>query len=210
MRAVNLLHPLADITGSSAHGDVLRTLIRAVEPLTGREIARRAGRSARGASLVLEALVDSGMVIRRSHPPAILYRLNEEHVAVPALRALDGVWPTQLLSLLRDIVDAWEVQPHGVAVFGSLARGEAGPKSDIDLIVLRRSEVPPGSATWEAQLSGLERRIESATGNPTRILEYEATELDDAGALRRELLRDALHVSGERLRDVLLPTALLG
>lgn len=199
---MDLSHPLSDVTGS-AHGDVLRTLLRAREPLTGREVARRSQRSARGAALVLAVLVESGLVTRREHPPVSLFALEEEHLAVPLLRALDQIWPASLRRMIRGLVASWEIEPVTVAVFGSVARGESGPDSDIDLLVLRRPEVRTGETVWERQLSDLERAAHRATGNPARVVEYTPEQLQDNLPLRRELLRDALVLVGAELAPVL-------
>lgn len=199
---MDLANPLADISGS-AYGDILGVLVRAREPLSGREIARRAGRSPRGATLVLSHLVGSAIVHRRDHPPASLFSLNDEHLAVAPLRALSDLWPKGVLELLRRHLDEWEPEALSVSIFGSLARGEADPDSDIDVLVLRSPDIPADHAGWEKQLGDLERAVEQATGNSTRILEFTADELQDDTPLRGELVRDALFVAGLDLKAAL-------
>ncbi len=49
-------------------------------------------------------------------------------------------------SLLRTIVEVYA--PRRVVLFGSLARGDSGPDSDIDLIVVLDDDVPPEALSW--------------------------------------------------------------
>lgn len=58
--------------------------------------------------------------------------------------------PTQLVPAeLLDPVVAY-FQPRRVIVFGSVARGEAGPDSDIDLLVILDDDAPPEKLTLKA------------------------------------------------------------
>ena len=48
--------------------------------------------------------------------------------------------------LLRTIVEVYA--PRRVVLFGSQVRGEAGPDSDIDLVVVLDDDVPPEALSW--------------------------------------------------------------
>jgi hypothetical protein len=50
---------------------------------------------------------------------------------------------------LLDPVVAW-FRPRRVILFGSVARGEAGPDSDIDLLVILDDDAPPEQVTVKA------------------------------------------------------------
>ncbi|MGH7729020.1 MAG: nucleotidyltransferase domain-containing protein [Vulcanimicrobiaceae bacterium] len=50
----------------------------------------------------------------------------------------------RLRALVPDLPDV-----EGILVFGSYARGEVGPTSDLDLIVIQRSELPQMLRTFE-------------------------------------------------------------
>jgi Nucleotidyltransferase domain len=50
--------------------------------------------------------------------------------------------------LLRPIVEYF--QPRRVILFGSAARGETGPDSDIDLLVVLDDDAPPEKLAWRA------------------------------------------------------------
>ena len=49
-------------------------------------------------------------------------------------------------SLLRTIVQVYA--PRRIVLFGSHARGEAGPDSDIDLVVVLDDDAPPQALSW--------------------------------------------------------------
>jgi len=48
--------------------------------------------------------------------------------------------------LLRTIVEVYA--PRRVVLFGSQARGDAGPDSDIDLVVVLDDDAPPDLLSW--------------------------------------------------------------
>lgn len=49
-------------------------------------------------------------------------------------------------SLLQTIVEVYA--PRRIVLFGSQARGDAGPDSDIDLVVVLDDDAPPESLSW--------------------------------------------------------------
>ena len=70
-------------------------------------------------------------------------------------------------------------------IFGSFARGEARPESDVDMAVLYR-ETPP--ATFEALPLGLEGEIERRLGRATQVVALNRAPAD----LRARVLRDGV------------------
>ena len=58
-------------------------------------------------------------------------------------------------TLLDPVVDYFH--PRRVIVFGSVARGEATPDSDIDLLVILDDDAPPAMLTYRA---GIESRMD--------------------------------------------------
>lgn len=75
---------------------------------------------------------------------------------------------------------------EGAWLFGSRARGDGGPRSDLDVAVLAPS-MPP--ASWHALLAEVEE------GLPT-LLAVDLVRLDDAPeALRAEVARDGRRIA---------------
>ncbi len=168
---MELQHPLAVIT-PTVDGAVLAVLAGAEAAFTGREVHRLVGRySEAGVRNVLARLAEQGVVLVERAGPSYLYRLNRDHLAAPHIVALAGLW-TELLERLRQRLVDWDPPPVFAALFGSAARGDMGPDSDIDLLLIRPNDVDPDDRRWTDQLDSLVRDVSRWTGNDTRPLEY--------------------------------------
>lgn len=204
---MDLSDPMRSVV-PSAHGGVLGVLARTDEPLSGRQVAEMTGGEVRRsrAQQVLHELVRAGLVLQETRPPAHLYRLNREHVAALAVSALAGQ-REELLRRMREHVGRWSVPPTGVWLFGSAARGDGGPDSDIDVLVIRRKGVEEDDPVWQAQISDLAERAWRWSGNSCETLEMsesEAVSLARSGErLADELRRDAVPLAGPPLRRLL-------
>lgn len=194
-------HPLRVVT-PTLDGDVLALLAGAEEEFSGRRIHRLLGYgSEQGVRKAVERLVDQGVALRRQAGRAKLYRLNRNHVAAAHIEGL-ATLRMQLVQRLRRAITSWTSPPRAVLLFGSVARGEAGPHSDLDLLVIRGSAVDEESPEWLEQLATLEREATEWTGNDTRILEYGEDELADGGVepVIEEALADGIELCGSRRR----------
>ena len=81
---------------------------------------------------------------------------------------------SELLQRISALLNAWEVPRIFTAIFGSAARGEMRPDSDIDLLVVRSDEADAEDERWGDQLAYLSERVTAWTGNDTRVLELSA------------------------------------
>ena len=92
--------------------------------------------------------------------------------------------PKELLRLNRDAILSaaarWGAQ--NVRLFGSVARGDAGPDSDIDLLV----DFEPGRGLFD--LGGLLSELEALLGRPVDVV----TERSLSRYFRREVLSEAV------------------
>lgn len=180
--------PLQVVT-PTLDGDVLSVLARADAEMTGRELQRVIGRgSHQGIRNAADRLVEQGVVARRSAGNANLYQLNRDHVAATWIEGLANL-PAQVLDRLRDAINGWEQRPVLVVLFGSVARGEATPASDLDLLVVRPADREPDEPVWQKQLSTLQANASAWTGNDARVLEFGEQELTDSEP--RQVLADA-------------------
>jgi predicted nucleotidyltransferase len=66
--------------------------------------------------------------------------------------------------------------PISVVVFGSLVRGEARIDSDIDVLLVRSSEVAADDTGWRDAVARWVAGAERASGNPVNLLEVDAAE----------------------------------
>ena len=191
--------PLGVVT-PTLDGDVLAVLAGAEEEFSGRRIHVLLGTgSENGVRKAAERLADQGVILSRRAGRANLYRLNRAHVAAPYIEGLSTL-RAQLFDRLRSTISAWSLPPRLAMVFGSVARGEATPRSDLDLLVIRPSNVNEEVAEWRDQLAVLEGRATEWTGNEARILEYGEGELGDAAVrgVIKEAFADGIELYGSR------------
>ena len=134
--------------------------------------------SHQGVRNAADRLAEQGVVSRRSAGNANLYKLNRDHIAAPWIEGLASL-PAQVLERLRDAINGWQEPPVLVVLFGSAARGEAKPESDLDLLVVRAANCEPDEPVWQEQLSTLQAHASTSTGNDTRVLEFGEQELTD-------------------------------
>jgi Nucleotidyltransferase domain len=201
---MDFAHPLR-VVSPTLDGDVLIVLAGAEEEFSGRRIHRLVGHGSEpGVRKAVERLVDQGIVLRRQAGRANLYRLNRQHVSSEAIELLAQA-RSQLISWLEEAIASWEILPRCAAVFGSVARGEAGPDSDLDLLVVRRSEIDEEDATWEDQLGSLQRSATAWTGNDARVVELGEGELAHAKPLLADVVAEGIALFGsfDVLRDAI-------
>ncbi|MBI2072372.1 MAG: nucleotidyltransferase domain-containing protein, partial [Gemmatimonadetes bacterium] len=124
---------------------ILRYLCRAGGEHTGRAIGRAVQVSHPAIHRALRTLAARAMVQAVRHGPAIAYRLNEDHWLVrTGLRPLFDAEAAFLAEVGGAVQKAAGVPVRSVVLFGSVARGEASPESDLDLLCLTASA--PASA----------------------------------------------------------------
>lgn len=170
--------PLSVVT-PTLDGDVLGVLAGADEAFTGRRIHRVLGRgSEEGVRKAADRLVEQGIVTRRQAGRANLYELNRSHLAAGPIEQLAGL-RLELVESLRVLVDGWDVSPAFAFIFGSVARSEAGPDSDIDLFVVRPPIPDEEERDWQDQLADLEVKATAWTGNEAHVVEYGLVDLLD-------------------------------
>lgn len=189
---------------------VLIVLAGTSRPLTGREVARLVGRrSHQGVLNVLNRLAEHGVVSREEAGRAMLFTLNREHLAAPAVDVLARM-RTELLTRLRTAVAAWGVTPVHLSMFGSAARGDGDLHSDIDLFLVRPEEVGEDNRVWQMQRDELATRVQRWTGNHAGISEVTEAELrrldSEQPPIVAELRADAVVLYGPTITE-LLPTA---
>lgn len=190
-------HPLGVVT-PTLDGDVLVALAGADEEFSGRQLHRVVGHgSEQGIRKAADRLVAQGIVHMRQMGRAKAYRLNRRHLAAPHIEGL-AMARQELVARLRRSVDAWEITPAWALLFGSVARGEGTRYSDLDLLVIRRSDVDADSSSWLEQLTDLEREAATWTGNEARIVEFGEAELDQGVELIDGAIVTGIELFGSR------------
>ena len=186
---------------------MLDVLARTETELTMRGVAELAGVSPQQASLVLGRLVELGVVERRDVPPVALVRLVRENLAAQAVvtvaRLRQGA-----IERLRSLAVEIAPSPASLVVFGSFARGEAGTRSDVDVLAVR----PPALTgedldAWTDSLGRWADRASSALGNPVNLVEASTEEIPDllqqeAPSVWADISAEGLVIAGSSLANL--------
>ncbi|HUA47435.1 MAG TPA: nucleotidyltransferase domain-containing protein [Solirubrobacteraceae bacterium] len=156
--------------------------------------------------LVLDRLVDQGLVTAQRAGPSWLFALNRDHVAAAAVERLLHL-RAELFDRMRGDIEAWPIQPIHASIFGSAARGDGTIRSDIDLLILRPEDIAEDDAAWREQVHALAERIHRWSGNHASLAELSPKQLRLA-ARRRDpflasVLETAVTLAGPELADVL-------
>ncbi len=201
---MTLSNPLEDLV-SPEKALILSVLERAGLPLTGRTIATLTGSVSQSTtSRLLIELGQRGLVVKVPGG----YALNRDHLSYRAIEALLGT-REELQRRVAEDVNAWGASPMSVILFGSAARGEDTPGSDIDLLVVRPATVPFDDERWAVNVANLSERVSRWCGSPCEVLEYspdelaELTRADDP--LIASLIRDGITLVGSDLDSLLHP-----
>lgn len=136
-------YPLTTILGSAGNVRVLRALAADRSPQAAPHLARLTGLSPQGVRLVLNALSQQQLVKVLGSGRTQLYALNESHPFASALAALFSEeqqrWE-RLLATVRDTLSKRGSAVRGAWLYGSVARGEDTPHSDLDIALLVSSQ----------------------------------------------------------------------
>lgn len=182
----------------------LRVLARVHEPVSGREIARRAATSPSSTRRVLERLQQAGLVHARVSSHAVLYTANREHVLWGGVQAL-LTGPARLEEELGRFVADRTREGATLAVFGSVARDEATAASDIDLVLVLPDDI--ADSDRESLVDDLTELIERRSGNPAQVLSFTRGQLRNMVVHRDPLIdsftRDARTLTGAPLATLI-------
>ena len=163
---MNLGAPVLDVA-PAVRGALLQVLARLEQPVTRRQLAAAAGVSPGNASAVIEDLIRAGLVNEAVAGRSSMVMLNRNHLSAGPLLALAGL-RGELIRRLKERLSQWP-DLDGAWLFGSVARGDAGGESDIDLLIVAQDLQAP---VLHAHLSQLEADVRSWTGNDVQVVEH--------------------------------------
>lgn len=208
-RSSSFHRPLDAMLGTVANVRVLRVLAEHGGALAATTIATRARVARQSAWNVIARLTELGVIESFGDPAGRLFRLNEEHPIVPGLRALfqaEGQRVERLFDAVRKAARGMKPMPIAVWLYGSVARGDDRPDSDIDVAILS----PIGHAS--AQEMALTDALYPFLGELTSRMSIIGMTRTDIRRMKRnreriwtEIQRDAVPIFGpapaEALRD---------
>lgn len=175
-----LYHPLDQVLGSPAPVRVLRILVGHRGGLGVSDIARRARLALPSTRAALRRLLDAEMVSGVGAGRSMVCALRPEHPLAGALNALFAAVRQQADAVIGAIrAAAGELQPPPLAVwlFGSVARGEDTPTSDVDIALVSARPEPSAqadalreaiAAALPARAPHIRDRLRTGRRTPTR------------------------------------------
>lgn len=181
---------------------VLLALHATTQTLTGRRLATLAGASHTAVNAILGRLTRAGIVFAERQGNAVLYRANRDHVGWAVVEALAGM-RRSALDAIRAELASWQTAPVTALCFGSFARGEGDEDSDVDLLLVRPSNVAELDDTWHRQQQALRDLVQRTTGNDCQIIDIDLPRLlqhvDLGDPLVSNWLHDGVLLSGMTL-----------
>ncbi len=205
-----IANALNHVLGTTAKLDLLRILIQLDSPTSGREAERLARVTHRSAVKALGELAMVGVLRLTKTPGTHLYQINRDHDFVPPLEALFKAEAARLTSLGDEVRNALrelnlEQRISSVAVFGSAARGDTRPDSDLDLLVLVRHHSDASAA--QEILGVLSDRLRGRYGAHPSVLVLAASaareRYEDGDPLMQNIATDGRVLIGASIQDVL-------
>ncbi len=188
--SMNLSAPLRDIV-PGVRGELLDALIPLVQPVSRRRLAELAEVSAGHASSVISDLVLAGIVNEVQAGGASLVSLNRSHLATSYLEGIAGLGKEFISRLSQEIgrIDA----VLGAWLFGSVARGDASPESDVDILIVSNNLE---SVEFHRSVSDLHINVRTWTGNDLEVVEHSSESfeslVEDKNPLIESIVRDGI------------------
>lgn len=164
---MDVARPSADVI-PGARGAVLLTLAQLERPVTVRTLARHAHVSPQGALRLVNNLARAGLVSVEPAGKSLMVTLNRDHLAAEPLIALMSLRARLVERLVAELA-GWD-DLAGAWLFGSAARGDGDPESDIDLLLVAKRSL--ATESWERQTTTLVDCVQRWTGNPVQIVEH--------------------------------------
>jgi len=188
-----------DVTLKELFGGELRCrVLRALFEEPGRQfhlrgLAVAAGVDAGNTHRMLKTLVALGVVEQVADLPYPKYRARQDNPFFPEL--------TRLFSRGRDLLEAVRRVAQGlegtVAIYGSVARGEDRPESDVDVLVIGPMSTLMAQAAFKPAARAHNRRI-----NATAVSEKDLiSQLEAGSAFWRDVLTGPLIKLKEEIPD---------
>lgn len=196
---------LLDLLASRPAVRILRYLVAQGGSHTGRQLAGGAGVAVARAAEALSKLVDMSVLQRRRVGRAYLYSLNETNYLVsdsllPAFRS-EAEW---LERLGNEVYAVLERKADAVMLYGSWARRQPTPTSDVDLLVVTRSGQDQDKV--ERILEQHRGRLAERFGRAVSLLVVGRDELRRrlrrGDQLMREIIREGRAVAGKSIAEV--------
>ncbi len=200
------------LLGSRSRVRLLRVLLGAGRPLSGREAARLASTSLPLAQRALAQLVAAGVILREEAAAQHLYRANDEHLLVrDGLRPLFAAEDERVRAtfdavehVVGDKGDGVDSGALSAYLFGSAARGDDAPGSDFDLLVVA-ADGPSADALHDrlsSRAAELRRRLGIMLSPVVIDVAAARRQSSDERGVVRAALREGRRIHGVPLEEI--------
>lgn len=197
---MDISHPTARLV-REPHSTIVQVLARTNDGLTGRQISARVSeKSLATVQRALAELTKIGLLLTVEVPPAILYKLNRDHLL---WRPVEGMLTAaaRLDSQIDTLAVKSGVRGLSIVLFGSVARGESTELSDVDLALIYDSSSTAGQR--DQLIADLYQSVQLWTGNRPQVVDISISDLrrmvDSHDPLVDSLIRDGRTVFGSAL-----------
>lgn len=155
----HLRFPLTRLLGSNGNIRVLRALLSYGAPLSTVQLARDTGLTRQGVLLVLESLVGQGLITVFGQPRSQVFSVVQAHPFAAALKTIFEQERNRWDALQQTLRDTFQghLGVRSAWLYGSVARGEDAPHSDIDIAMV--VDEPDAAVAVRESLHGLEDRL---------------------------------------------------
>ncbi|MBW2989535.1 nucleotidyltransferase domain-containing protein [Candidatus Woesearchaeota archaeon] len=119
---------------------VIDALINSSKELSLRDVAKKAKVGAGTSKTCLDYLRDKEIVKRKIIGNIHLYSLNDDNLVARHIKILDSLSIIKDSGLIQELLDSHK-SIVSIILYGSAARGENGPKSDMDILIISRKPV---------------------------------------------------------------------
>lgn len=177
---------LEEVFGTSERVKVLRVLARYPKEFTSRELSGYCGVSVRGIIDILTIFERHGFIKSRRVGKSILWKVDENHYLTKSLILpnfeLEKDLTNQLKRMISVIIRKFPIQK--AVIYGSVARGNERPDSDIDLLLVVEKK-----GKWVGELQDkLREEVLKLFGNTLSILVCTPSEYKKmASGLKKEI-----------------------
>lgn len=199
-----LLQDPFGVIRTAADGRILQVLARADTWFTVAQVRELSKISSRDqVRRALSRLAADGLLDEERVGTMYRYRFNSDHLMAPAIRDIAST-RQRLLERLSSTLSAWGPSLVYAALFGSAARNDMHPGSDIDILLVRKESYlqgDVGEAAWDARVLDLQEQVGRWTGNPTNVLHMRESEVREAGdvAALANIRKEGIPLHGDQV-----------
>jgi predicted nucleotidyltransferase len=193
----HLRFPLTRLLANGGAVRVLRSLCLFGGPLSVSQLAQETGMTPQGIRLTLDALVGQQIITVLGQGRANLYEMDIRHPMASSLKTLFADEQTHWESLMRDLRTTVGKFKNLEAAwyYGSVARGEDAPSSDLDIAVVVTGDPEATASELREALHEIERTY-AITCSVIDIAATDVADMANDNAWWQEMARDAKVIKG--------------